>query len=144
MSHAGGAPSKLTGHVLAEAEVYIEGPDEAHIAQATLYLQNCVPKFTKRKSIAGIPTIEGLALRLDISRDTVYRWARENHQFARILDRLNLKQADQVIQEGAVGHYSPKITGVMLARHGYVEKTETEGTFSFNNEVKAKDYMRGE
>lgn len=76
-----------------------------------------------------LPTVEGLALFLDVSRDTIYEWGDKHKDFSDTLKKLKAKQAEQLISKGLSGDYSPIITKLILSsNHGMKEKTETDIT----------------
>lgn len=118
-----GRPTKLTDELIKQAENYL----------------------TTWKTVdqEAIPTIEGLAIRLGISRDTVYEWRKvpvptegaipeskslELHlQFSDIVNELQAKQARTLISNGLNGKFNPTITKLILSgKHNYVEKTESD------------------
>lgn len=70
-----------------------------------------------------IPTIEGLALFLGISRTTVYAWQKEagKEEFSYIVEDILAKQAQMLISKGLLSQYAPTIAKVMLTKHGYRE-----------------------
>ena len=103
MAHAGGRPTKITPELVEQAKRYL------------------VPSF-------DLPTIEGLALELDVSRDILYDWEEKNDEFSYILSKLRLLQANKLIQKGVKGEYNSTIAKMMLTKHGYVEKTATDVT----------------
>lgn len=84
-----------------------------------------------------LPTIEGLALHLGISRDTVYAWEEDGLQddatdvqiqFSDIVKELRAAQAEKLMQNSLQGRYNPMISKLLLSKHGYVEKQETDIT----------------
>lgn len=103
-----GRPTKLTPELIADAELFLSEHD---VSVHTL-----------------LPTIEGLALRLNISRDTLYQWAKNDKDFSDILEKLRQMQANKLLQNGVIGKYNPVISKLMLSKHGYVDKTETDLT----------------
>lgn len=86
-----------------------------------------------------LPTIEGLAIKLEVNRDTLYDWAKKDKDFSDILKDLMQLQAEKLIQNVLVGRYNPLITKLLLSKHGYIEKQEVDtihtGTVSFINNV---------
>jgi len=128
MAHAGGAPSKLNGQKIEEAEEYVDGVPPNALFDAENYLSSCKDTFTKRKTEVKLPTDFGLALHLRVARSTLYEWAKISPEFAAIMERLNNKQAEELIQKSLSGHYkSQKTVGAMLSKHGVIEKTEQGG-----------------
>lgn len=85
------------------------------------YLTECA----ERKNI---PTKEGLAVFLDVSRSTVYKWAQEIPEFSDIFERLMAKQADKLIQGGLDGSFNAPITKMLLTKHDYSDKQEIDHT----------------
>lgn len=90
-----------------------------------------------------LPTIEGLAIFLDVNRSSIYEWERQDtplgHKFSNILDRVKVEQAYKLIGKGLRGEYNSTITKLMLSKHGYVEETKVDQTFkgdvTFVNDV---------
>lgn len=110
----GGRPTKLTKELIAEAYGYLEATGS--------FLPNAL-----------LPTVEGLALRLRISRDTVYAWCELDDELARefsdIVKELKDSQAEKLIQKSLAGYYNPTIAKLILSgKHGYVEKQATDLT----------------
>lgn len=104
-----GRPKKLTPELMEEARKYLS---EMDISIHTL-----------------LPTIEGLAIALHISRDTVYEWEKENKDFSDIVNQLRADQGQKLIQNALLGKYNATIAKLILSgKHGYVEKTETDVT----------------
>lgn len=73
-----------------------------------------------------LPTIEGLALFLEISRSTLYLWQKEHKAFSDIIEVLQQKQAQALINNGLSGNYNPTIAKVLLTKHGYTDKQEID------------------
>ena len=71
-----------------------------------------------------LPTIEGLAVHLQISRDTVYAWKEAHKEFSYIIEELQSIQADRLLNSGLSGDYNPTIAKVLLTKHGYVDKQD--------------------
>jgi len=104
-----GRPSKLTPEIIEEGWKYL---NELDVSVYTL-----------------LPTIEGLAIKLGISRETVYQWEKENDQFSDIVKRLKADQAEKLIQNALNNRYNASIAKLILSgKHGYVEKSEQDVT----------------
>lgn len=100
-------------------------PEIIELAKA--YINSCEDTETTVK----IPTIEGLALYLQISRKTLYNWEDSNEEFLHIMEELRHKQADRLLNNGLSGRYNSTISKVILTKHGYregIEQTGKEGT----------------
>ena len=59
-------------------------------------------------------------------RDTIYEWAKQDPDFSDIVRRLMQSQADKLLQNGLAGRWNASITKLILSKHGYVEKQETD------------------
>lgn len=87
----------------------------------------------QRKDILGdeevIPTKEGLALFIGISRETIYEWSSQDtkQEFSDIVNEIFSNQAKTLINKGLSGKFTPAITKVMLSKHGYREGIENMG-----------------
>lgn len=104
-----GRPTKYTPELLTNAEEYVDGG----------FLMDGL-----------IPTIEGLSLVLGVARETCHVWRHEEgkEEFSNILDKLLSKQSSMVIN-GALGNdYNATIAKLLLGKHGYSEKTQTDVT----------------
>ena len=94
------------------------------------YIDTCEDTFDpeSKKVKVNIPTIEGLAYHLGINKDTIYSWRKEKPEFSELISNLLAKQAKYLVNKGLSGEYNPTIAKVLLTKHGYTEKTETDIT----------------
>lgn len=115
--------------------------NEEIIKKAEEYLSLCVDKIEEYHKTRGeksdgydrivrvrLPTIEGLAVYLNINRDTIYAWCKEHKEFSDIIEKLKESQADKLLNNGLSGDYNSTIVKLMLSKHGYTEKQEMEHT----------------
>jgi DNA-packaging protein gp3 len=103
------------------------------MARPTDYSSDILTKaraYLKSYSKLGevIPSIAGLALALDLSRETLYAWAKDpdKQEFSDILSDCMAQQERTLVNEGLKGVTNPTITKLMLSKHGYSEKQEIE------------------
>lgn len=107
------------------------------------YLEGCVDTQTKvgesakgwplMQKIVNLPTVEGLADFLDLSKETIYAWASEANaetgekmEFVDAIRIIKARQAKQLINKGLSGEYNPLIAKLLLsANHGMAEETVT-------------------
>jgi hypothetical protein len=80
-----------------------------------------------------LPTVAGLSIFLDVSRDSLYEWAKQNsplgRKFSDTLARINAHQEYMLIGKGLKGEYNATIAKMLLnVNHGMVEKTRTDVT----------------
>lgn len=75
-----------------------------------------------------VPSIAGLSVVLKISRDTVHTWAKEEdkEEFSDIVAQLMGKQEKTLLSGGLRGDYNPTIAKLLLTKHNYSERTQTE------------------
>lgn len=105
----------------------LEYDSERHVLEAMKYIASCEDKTENGQLVqVKVPTIEGLALYLRISRDTVYTWSKQYSEFSDIIEQLKLTQADRLINNGLSGSYNSTIAKVILTKHGYTDKQEIE------------------
>jgi hypothetical protein len=111
--HPGGRPTVATPENVAKAWEYIESGWQ-----------------TREK----FPTVEGLALTLRISKESLY--ARE--EFSDALAEIRGQQVTDLIAKGLDGTYNSAIVKLMLtAKHGFVEQSDiTSGGKSLVSDVK--------
>lgn len=103
----GGRPTKLTDELIVKAEEYI---------------------YDFRSNDDIVPSVAGLACYLDIARSTLYKYESESERFSDILERIGQKQEKMLINGGLMGDFNAPITKMMMTKHGYSDKQETEVT----------------
>lgn len=109
-----GRPTNYSEEILKKALVYIETTQDEVLDNGKIKV--------------NLPTIEGLASFIDINRDTIYEWCKAHKEFSDIIEKLRENQTQSLINNGLAGTYNPTIAKVLLSKHGYSEKTETDIT----------------
>lgn len=73
-----------------------------------------------------IPSIEGLAVYLGVSRTTVDNWQKEENKadFCEAVARLLTLQAKIMLNRGLEGKFNSTVTKLLLNPHGYIEKSD--------------------
>jgi len=76
------------------------------------------------------PTVAGLADALDISRETVYAWAKDDQyaDFSDIVTKVLIRQERILLAKGLKGEFNSTIAKLLLAKHGYKDSAETDIT----------------
>jgi hypothetical protein len=79
-----------------------------------------------------VPSIAGLACVLGITRETCRAWGNdpEKAEFSAILLELAQRQERELLNNGLAGNFNAPITKMMLTKHGYSDKVETDHTSS--------------
>ena len=84
-------------------------------------------KTTGREN-TSLPTIEGFAVYLDVTKKTLYNWSKDYPKFLHALDKILTIQAKQLIDDGIYGgkEINASIVKLLLmANHGMKERTDT-------------------
>lgn len=97
MAHPGGRPTDYSEEVLEKARAILREWEVTDM----------------------LPQIAGLALRLDVSRDTLYEWAKVHPEFSDILSKVMTSQEWTLINKSLEGEYNSSITKLLLTKHGY-------------------------
>lgn len=119
-----GRPTKLTKELIAQADKYLGQID----------------KNTE------IPTVEGFAMFLNLHRDTVYDWVKQDSplakQFSDIFKEVQQAQAAIVINGAIFGHLNPVISKLLLVKHDYIDRRDSDVTTNGNDITFVNDVPR--
>lgn len=126
---SGGRPTDYSEEILTRSREYVESCEDTEEQQLT-GLSMKGTELYKNKLKVNLPSIEGLALFLGISRDTIYDWEKQDDkkEFSYIVGDLRAKQAKALIDKGLSGDYNPTIAKVLLTKHGYRDAVDTDIT----------------
>lgn len=75
-----------------------------------------------------VPSAVGLAFALGRNRDTVYEWGKQNAEFSDILKSIATAQEMLLIDGGLSGELNSPFAKMMMFKHGYSDKVETNHT----------------
>ena len=92
------------------------------IAEADRYLA------TTGKEQTHLPKIESFAIYLGVNKTTLYEWAKKYKKFSNALEKILLRQGEQLIDDGIYGGKEVNSTIVKLLlqnNHGMKERTDT-------------------
>lgn len=78
--------------------------------------------------IVHLPSIAGLAVYLKVHRQTIYEWGKEHKFFGDILQEILAEQEKRLIENGLSGTYNSNIVKLVLGKHGYHDKVDTDIT----------------
>ena len=98
--HPGGRPTKYTPEVIRKAKDYIENYESYGDV---------------------IPSIAGLAVELDLNKETITNWAKDKNksEFSRVVTALIQGQERKLLNGGLDSVFNPGITRLILSKHGY-------------------------
>jgi hypothetical protein len=134
MAHPGGRPTKLTEELLSYAHQYLGVIVNDEIVEAG---------YKKLGDV--VPTIEGLAIYLGISRETAYAWEKTSEEFSYIMEGLRQLQGKILINGALANKFNPTISKLLLSsKHGYVEKSEQDITSKGESINQPDDTLRTE
>lgn len=112
---AGGRPTEYTPELLEKAEEYLNK------------LKND-ERVNDINAVFTPPSVAHLAVELGVSRKSLYNWAEQHEEFLHILEQILAIQEDMLLDRGLIGQYNSTIAKLMLTKHGYSDKTETDVT----------------
>lgn len=119
----GGRPTKYTAAMQKKADGYLAttGNDFWDYDKTVGEKSNTY----ERKVTITLPSIEGLAKYLGVSRSTVYLWAENHTTFSDTLEDIMAEQKKMIIEHGLNGDYNPTIAKLILSsNHGMTERTD--------------------
>ena len=101
-----GRPTKYTPELLSRAREYLSGAWQG--------------------TGSVIPSHQGLALYLEITKTCLYDWAKQEDkaEFSAILDNIMTVQHEVLINKGLTGDFNSNITKLALGKHGYTDKQD--------------------
>ena len=82
---------------------------------------------TTGKEQMELPTVEGFAIYLGVTRKTLYNWCKEHEEFLHTVDEILTRQANQLINDGIYGgkEVNASIVKLLLqSNHGLRERTD--------------------
>lgn len=105
----GGRPSKYNDDILIKTQDYIE------------HYKNHGDE---------IPSVVGLAAVLGVGKSTIYDWSdqEDKAKFSDMLDKLQSKQHQVLINNGLNGEFNAAITKLVLTKHGYHDRVDSDIT----------------
>ena len=85
-----------------------------------------------------VPSHAGLAVYLKVCKETLYEWKKHHPKFSNTLRNIKIAQEQCLLNRGLSGKYNAQITKLMLANHGYSEKTDLKHSGDAENPVITK------
>ncbi len=137
-----GRPTKLNRELVDKADTYLDTCKD--------YIHE-TDKGTLAYVDVKLPTVVSLAIYLNIMKSTVYEWISQDvslieneetkqliRDFSDIVKEVEQKQEERLISGSLGGKYNPKIAGMMMSKHGYVERKDvtSDGAALFKSNVR--------
>jgi hypothetical protein len=123
-----GRPTEYSPKLLAKANEYLDLCKDEEIQTVRLVNEEKGYTSYENKLKVKLPSIEGLARYLGVARSTVYEWEKIHSEFSDILEQVKQEQAERLINNGLSGDYNSTISKLILTKHGYSDKSETDIT----------------
>lgn len=120
-----GRPTLYGPEILERAEGYLQyAQDEWETFERPQIKDGAVIDSLDVRKKVKLPSIEGLAVYLDVTRECLYEWAKVHEEFSYILEKVKALQAETLINKGLSGDYNPTIAKLILTKHGYTDKQD--------------------
>lgn len=114
----GGRPTKYTPELLVKAHAYVDNDEDG----GWEFFGDLIPSHA------------GLAVTIEISRDTLYDWGADpkKEEFSDILAKCNITQERKLLNGGLGGDFNPQITKLALGKQGYSDKIDQISDINVN------------
>lgn len=132
---AGGRPEEYKEEYIAKVDEYLESrqDEEVHVVKQA-NSEKGYEMFDNKLKVK-LPTIEGFARFIDVSKKSLYNWEKEYPEFLHALDKIRTEQQERLINQGLSGGYNPTIAKLILSsNHGMAERTESKNVIELDNE----------
>lgn len=87
-----------------------------------------------------IPNVAGMACELGVCERTIYNWAEEHEEFLQITRGMMTAQQRRLLSGGLSGQLNANITKLILGKHGYSDRLQSETEHKGTVEVIATQY----
>ena len=123
-----GRPTDYTPQLLTKAQEYLSSCKDEELLVVKQTNSEKGYQMYDNKLKVKLPSIEGLAVYLRVARSSIYLWAELYPEFSDILEAIKAVQAERLINNGLSGDYNSTIAKLILTKHGYADKMETDLT----------------
>ena len=122
LGNQGGRPTKYNDDILEAARDYLNGDYE---------------------QFGVIPTLERLALVLGVCSETIKQWEKDENKimFSAIVKGVRNLQADLLMNKCLTNEFNSRTGNLLLAKHGYVNKSESDNKYNVKAEVGASQEL---
>ena len=120
-----GRPSEYRVEFVEKAEEYLQHCQDSIERELESVNSHTGRERFERVVKVNLPTVEGFARFIGVTKQTLHNWAKENQDFFDALEKVKVEQHDRLINNGLAGTYNPTIAKLMLSsNHGYKEKQD--------------------
>jgi hypothetical protein len=123
-----GRPSEYKGEYVEKVDEYLALNQDEELQAVKQWSDGGNALYENRLKVK-LPTIEGFALFLGVSKKSLLNWEKEHNDFLHALDKIRTEQHNRLINSGLSGSYNSTIAKLILSsNHGMSEKTSSEVT----------------
>lgn len=120
-----GAPTKYDEEYIQKVDEYLQQNDDDYQLKTFKATDEKGKDHSKTDIIyrVKLPTIEGFASFIGVSKKSLYNWRDEHEEFLHALEKIEREQHRRLVNEGLAGNYNPTIAKLILSsNHGMSEK----------------------
>ena len=137
-----GRPTKYTPKLIKLVDEYLLDNQDEEVEVVKQRNDEKGYEMYDHKLKVRLPTVEGFARYVDISKKTLYEYEAKYPMFLNALDKIRIEQKERLLNMGLSGEYNSTIAKLILSsNHGMSEKTDLEvkGSFSLFEVLKKVD-----
>lgn len=133
-----GRPSEYKEEYIDKVDEYLEANQDEEVQVVKQSNSEKGYEMYDNKLKVKLPTIEGFARYIGVSKKTLYNWRDEHPEFLHALEEIEAEQKERLLNMGLSGDYNSTIAKLILSsNHDMKEKTDvtTQGE-KISNESK--------
>lgn len=124
-----GRPTKYDPEFCRKVDEYLSSNQDEEVKVVKQVNEEKGYEIYDTKFKVKLPTIEGFALFLNVSKKSLLNWEKEYPEFLHALDKIRAEQHNRLVNSGLSGEYNPTIAKLILSsNHNYKERSEQENT----------------